>query len=65
VPGNRISASEGFPRRYDLRPKPTLRIIRTMSEDKAIGVRRLREGCECFMSMSQQRNDLAAAKAAV
>jgi len=55
---------ERFYHRYYLRPKPILRIIKTMLEDKDVCVRRLREGYEFFKSMAQRRNDLAAAKAA-
>ena len=55
---------ERFYRRYYLRPKPVLRIIKTMLEDKDVCVRRLREGYEFFKSMAQRRTDLAAAKAA-
>ena len=55
---------EVFYRRYYLRPKPILRIIKTMLEDKDVCVRRLREGYEFFKSMAQRRSDLAAAKAA-
>jgi hopanoid biosynthesis associated radical SAM protein HpnJ len=51
---------ERFYHRYFLRPKPILRIIRTMLEDKDVCVRRLREGYEFFRSMSQRREDLAA-----
>ena len=46
-------------------PKPILRIIRTMLEDKDVCVRRLREGYEFFKSMAQRRSDLEAAKTAV
>src|ERR1043166_7715746 len=53
-----------FYRTYYLRPKPILRIIKTMLEDKDVCVRRLREGYEFFKSMAQRRSDLAAAKAA-
>ena len=55
---------ERFYRQYYLRPKPILRIIKTMLEDKDVCVRRLREGYEFFKSMAQRRSDLAAAKAA-
>jgi hopanoid biosynthesis associated radical SAM protein HpnJ len=55
---------ERFYRSYYLRPKPILRIIKTMLEDKDVCVRRLREGYEFFKSMAQRRSDLAAAKAA-
>ena len=55
---------ERFYRAYYLRPKPILRIIKTMLEDKDVCVRRLREGYEFFKSMAARRSDLAAAKAA-
>jgi radical SAM superfamily enzyme YgiQ (UPF0313 family) len=55
---------EKFYHRYYLRPKPILRIIKTMLEDKDVCVRRLREGYEFFKSMAQRRSDLKAAKAA-
>jgi hopanoid biosynthesis associated radical SAM protein HpnJ len=54
---------EKFYRRYYLRPKPILRIIKTMLEDKDVCVRRLREGYEFFKSMAQRRSDLAANRA--
>ena len=54
---------ERFYHRYYLRPKPILRIVKTMLEDKDVCVRRLREGFEFFKSMAQRRTDLAAAKA--
>lgn len=60
-----FEAVEVFYRRYYLRPKPILRIIKTMLEDKDVCVRRLREGYEFFRTMSQRRDDLATAKAAV
>ena len=56
---------ERFYHRYYLRPKPILRIVRTMLEDKDVCVRRLREGYEFFKSLAQRRSDLEAAKAAV
>ena len=55
---------ERFYRAYYLRPKPILRIIKTMLEDKDVCVRRLREGYEFFKSMAQRRTDLAASKTA-
>jgi len=55
---------ERFYHRYYLRPKPILRIIKTMLEDKDVCVRRLREGYEFFKSMAQRRRDLLAAKSA-
>ena len=54
-----------FYRTYYLRPKPILRIIKTMLEDKDVLVRRCREGFEFFRSMAQRRSDLEAAKTAV
>ncbi|MBK9140052.1 MAG: hopanoid biosynthesis associated radical SAM protein HpnJ [Verrucomicrobia bacterium] len=58
-----FEAVERFYHRYYLRPKPILRIVKTMLEDKDVCVRRLREGYEFFKSMAQRRSDLAAAKA--
>ena len=52
---------ERFYHRYYLRPKPILRIIKTMLEDKDVCVRRLREGYEFFSTMAQRRKDLSAA----
>jgi hopanoid biosynthesis associated radical SAM protein HpnJ len=59
-----FAAVERFYHRYFLRPKPILRIIKTMLEDKDVCVRRLREGCEFFRTMAQRRQDLAAAQSA-
>ena len=53
-----FEAVERFYRAYYLRPKPILRIIKTMLEDKDVCVRRLREGYEFFKSMAQRRSDL-------
>jgi hopanoid biosynthesis associated radical SAM protein HpnJ len=53
---------ERFYRAYYLRPKPILRIIKTMLEDKDVCVRRLREGYEFFKSMAQRRTDLEASR---
>jgi hopanoid biosynthesis associated radical SAM protein HpnJ len=53
-----------FYRAYYLRPKPILRIIKTMLEDKDILVRRCREGYEFFKSLNERKADLAASKAA-
>ena len=58
-----FEAVERFYHRYYLRPKPILRIIKTMLEDKDVCVRRLREGYEFFKSMAQRRSDLEAVKA--
>lgn len=59
-----FEAVEQFYRRYYLRPKPILRIIKTMLEDKDVCVRRLREGYEFFRTMAQRRDDLQVSKAA-
>jgi hopanoid biosynthesis associated radical SAM protein HpnJ len=56
---------ERFYRRYYLHPRPILRIVKTMLEDKDVCVRRLREGFEFFKSMAQRRSDLEAAKASL
>ena len=53
-----------FYRAYYLRPKPILRIIKTMLEDKDIFVRRCREGYEFFKSLRQRKEDLAASRGA-
>ena len=53
-----------FYRAYYLRPKPILRIIKTMLEDKNVCVRRLREGYEFFKSLRERKADLAASRAA-
>ena len=47
-----------FYRAYYLRPKPILRIIKTMLEDKDIFVRRCREGYEFFKSLRQRKGDV-------
>jgi hopanoid biosynthesis associated radical SAM protein HpnJ len=54
-----------FYRSYYLRPKPILRIIRTMLEDKDVFVRRCREGYEFFRSLRQRRETVATARALV
>jgi radical SAM superfamily enzyme YgiQ (UPF0313 family) len=58
-----FEAVDRFYRTYYLRPKPILRIIKTMLEDKDILVRRCREGYEFFRSLRQRKADLAAAQA--
>jgi hopanoid biosynthesis associated radical SAM protein HpnJ len=60
-----FAAVERFYHRYYLRPRPILRIIKTMLEDKEVCVRRLREGYEFFRSMAQRRDDLQAAQTAL
>lgn len=57
-------AVDRFYRAYYLRPKPILRIIKTMLEDKDVFVRRCREGYEFFKSLRQRKETLAAARAA-
>ena len=51
-----------FYRTYYLRPKPVLRIIKTMLEDKDIFVRRCREGFEFFRSLRQRRETLSSVR---
>lgn len=57
-----FEAVDRFYRTYYLRPKPILRIIKTMLEDKDVFVRRCREGYEFFRSLRQRKDDLAAAR---
>src|SRR5436309_9179889 len=59
-----FEAVDRFYRAYYLRPKPILRIIKTMLVDNDIFVRRLREGYEFFKSLKQRKDDLEASKAA-
>ena len=56
-----FEAVDRFYRTYYLRPKPILRIIKTMLEDKDVCVRRLREGYEFFRTLNQRKKDMAAA----
>src|SRR5208282_2889792 len=58
-----FEAVDRFYRAYYLRPKPILRIIKTMLEDKDVFVRRCREGYEFFRSLRQRKVDLAASRA--
>ncbi len=58
-----FEAVDRFYRAYYLRPKPILRIIKTMLEDKDVFVRRCREGYEFFKSLNQRKVDLAASRA--
>jgi hopanoid biosynthesis associated radical SAM protein HpnJ len=55
-----FAAVEKFYHRYYFRPRPILRIIKTMLEDKDVCVRRLREGYEFFKFMAQRKDDEAA-----
>ena len=57
-----FEAVDRFYRAYYLRPKPILRIIKTMLEDKDVFVRRCREGFEFFKSLQQRKVDLEASK---
>ncbi len=57
-----FEAVDEFYRAYYLRPRPILRIIKTMLEDKDVFVRRCREGYEFFNSLQQRREDLEAAR---
>ena len=59
-----FEAVDRFYRAYYLRPKPILRILKTMLEDKDVCVRRLREGYEFFKSLRQRKADLEASKMA-
>ena len=52
-----FDAVERFYKTYYLRPKPILRILKTMFEDKHVMVRRLREGYEFFNFMSKRKKD--------
>lgn len=52
---------ERFYRQYYLRPKPIVRIIKTMLEDKDVFVRRVREGYEFFRTLSRRREEMATA----
>ena len=59
-----FEAVDRFYREYYLRPKPILRIIKTMLQDKDVFVRRCREGWEFFRTLRQRKDDLAATRAA-
>lgn len=58
-----FEAVERFYHRYHLCPKPILRIVKTILQDKDVCVRRLGEGCRFFKNMAQRRSDLKTAKA--
>lgn len=55
-----FEAVDRFYRSYYLRPKPILRILKTMLEDKAVLVRRCREGFEFFRSLQERKQSFAA-----
>jgi radical SAM superfamily enzyme YgiQ (UPF0313 family) len=48
-------AVDRFYRRYFLRPRPILRILRTMLEDRDVFVRRCREGFEFFKTLRERK----------
>jgi hopanoid biosynthesis associated radical SAM protein HpnJ len=50
-----FEAVDRFYRGYFLRPRPVLRILKTMLEDKQIFIRRCREGYEFFRSLRQRK----------
>ena len=56
-----FEAVEKFYHRFYFRPRPILRIIKTMLQDKDVCVRRLREGYEFFRFMAQRKKDMAPA----
>ena len=56
-----FEAVERFYRQYYLRPKPILRIVKTMLQDKNVFVRRIREGYEFFRFMAQRKQKPAVA----
>ena len=60
-----FEAVDRFYRAYYLRPKPILRIIHTMLQDKDVCVRRCREGFEFFRSLRQRKGDLQASRLAL
>ncbi|HRT56727.1 MAG TPA: hopanoid biosynthesis associated radical SAM protein HpnJ [Candidatus Paceibacterota bacterium] len=55
-----FEAVDRFYRAYYLRPRPILRILKTMLEDKTVLVRRCREGFEFFRSLQERKHSLAA-----
>lgn len=59
-----FEAVDRFYKSYYLRPRPILRIIKTMLEDRNTCWRRLREGWEFFSTLRQRKQDLARATAA-
>ncbi|MDD2709633.1 MAG: hopanoid biosynthesis associated radical SAM protein HpnJ [Verrucomicrobiae bacterium] len=51
---------EKFYKRYYFRPKPMLRIVKTMLQDKEVAKRRLREGAEFFRFLARRKRSAAA-----
>ena len=52
-----FEAVERFYHQFYFRPKPILRMIKTMLQDRKVFVRRLREGFEFFTTMRQRRQN--------
>ncbi|MEI7733184.1 MAG: hopanoid biosynthesis associated radical SAM protein HpnJ [Verrucomicrobiota bacterium] len=52
-----FEAMDRFYVKYFFRPKPIMRIIKTMLEDRNTCVRRLREGYEFFSTLRQRKKD--------
>jgi radical SAM superfamily enzyme YgiQ (UPF0313 family) len=50
---------ESFYKRYYFRPRPILRIVKTMLRDKDVARRRLREGVEFFRFLSRRKTEAA------
>ncbi len=50
-----FEAVDRFYRAYFLRPRPILRILKTMLEDKQVFIRRCREGYEFFRSLRERK----------
>lgn len=57
-----FEAVDRFYRTYYLRPRPILRILKTMLEDKDVCVRRCREGFEFFRSLNHRKAGLESEK---
>jgi len=53
-------ALDRFYRQYYLRPKPILRIVKSMLQDKDVCLRRCREGYEFFSALNQRKADSVA-----
>lgn len=54
-----FEAVDRFYHAFYFRPKPILRILKTMLEDKDVLVRRCREGFEFFRSLKQRHDELS------
>ena len=51
-----FEAVDRFYRSYFLRPRPILRILKTMLEDQDVFMRRCREGLEFFKTLNQRKS---------